>query len=650
MGIVNTRNYDIANEYLKNSTVYQNSISNIDSVLSGLDSRILGSVANDLRNSKSILDSSNVKERDVSNKIINITKRYIEIENNAKARAESIVGAVAIGGLVAATTTPVAVPLVGAALSGAVVATSNPVKEFFVNVGKGILETGAKALDGAKTIVIGAFESLVNFGKKVGNAVVKIGEKVKSFINKFINGAEAFLKTAANLNLGGLCASVANLFMSLLEGVVSLGEAIGDAILILGGVFQSLVNTLPADLFSWVSSKIFKTEFSSATKALWTQDIMPSVGVNCTNKIFSALYDTKPFKVLEEWAWGPFKRDGGIVYSIGKGVGYTAGLIAVTIATAGIGTFSATAASSVAAGVGGMGKAAQSNYNKLSAEEKNNLGSIAKVVGVSSLAGAIEGIAWYLTFGDGKNILTSPDKIPKEQKLLTEISKKLQPHFTKNADRWNKGVNMIFDSKLFNNKLFNNKLMSRFNVADHFKHMYTASKGSMAKMELQVAKTYLNSMVTEAGAGHETFGEWASAAFSKETHISAATNAIISLRYDNQYSAIAKGIKNRTHNAIDKFASKTNPNAVSAASTQPAQTMTNDNLLFGATNSTSTTGQALQSAVQSRHALATKDEIVKACEEGIGKTTGGFIKKIMDSRKYPDIFEQFVGTPEVNGG
>lgn len=629
MATVNTNDYNESLNYLKNSTILENNNTTIDSIINGLDIRVLASVESDLKGAKTVFSNAITEERNLSNKITTTVQKYIEVETKAKEKASSFASGVAVAtGIVAAGAAMPILPAVATgvaagAVVGKIVDNKDQIKDFFVGIGKGIVDTGAKIVDGVATVATNIFTGIGSLFKKAGNAVVSLGKQTVSFCKSVLNGAAAFIKSAANFAVRTI-ASAANLVMSLVEGVASFVEAIVDCAAMLGGVVCSLF-TGAYDLGKWIGSKIMGTEFQSTTKAMWTKGIMPFVGTDYTGKAFDAIYETGLFKAIEDTAYGPFKREGGTIYSIGKGIGYTTGLIALTVATAGLG--SSTIISSGAAGAGAMGKSAQKNYNKLSDEEKENLGSIAKVVGLSAASGIVEGAAWYLTFGGGKSKL---------------VSKTPNAYMKGKTDLWNKGVDLVL----------NNKVTSKLPLGKA-RELLTASSSSMAKMGIQFKKTYVNAVI-DAGATSSSVGEALDKALTKETFTNAVTNAAISLVYDNTFG---KGgiVKKQQTAAKNSVAEKNNLAEIQKQLDElnkSATTFKQDNAMSELLDtiddslvdpSKIAAEQAAQQALLEQKKKAIQS-IQDAWGDGISKTAGGFIKKLMDVRKYPDILNEFIGT------
>lgn len=240
-------------------------------------------------------------------------------------------------------------------------------------------------------------------------------------------------------------ATVGNLTVSLVEGLVSFAEAIVDcAALLVGGV--ATIGTGLWDL----GVGIFTGNWDwSATGAMWKKGFMPFVGFDATSVAFDWVYEKTPMKQVNEaaWEWG---QRGGTAYSIGKGVGYYTGVIAVSAFTAGAAGV-ATSATTQVAGVavnttslftggfmaaGKMAQSTQSGYNQLVASgEDITMGDIGTVLGKSAVKGIIDGGTYIF----GANVTSIPgvknamntiiNKIPKSSnevvnKVVGDVVKK----------------------------------------------------------------------------------------------------------------------------------------------------------------------------------------------------------------------------------
>lgn len=393
--------YYVAQELLdKSDNLFLNSKDDIASVLNTLDGQVLAYVRSDLKQAQSTISLLQKNNDSISEEITVQVEKVAAAEAKAKEALSEITGA----------TEAETKPLTGnektwekgkSALSS--------IGDFFVSLGKGIVNVGASLVSGTVSLLTGNLGGLFDSCKSIFNAACDIGKSFFSFVKKSFDFVASFFASAV--------ASVANLVMSLVEGIVSFVEAIVDAAAMIVGVAASLFTGL-YDGINWIGSKIFGYEFKSATKAMWADGIMPFIGTDWTGKAFDALYTIPPFTWMESYAFGPFKREGGIVYKIGKGVGYTVGIVAATVFTCGVAggtsvvaSLGSTGVSTAFAGLGAMGKNTQKGYNKLSDEEKQDGWALFKVGAYGVASGAVEAGAWYLTFGGGKGTLLKNQNI-----------------------------------------------------------------------------------------------------------------------------------------------------------------------------------------------------------------------------------------------
>ena len=196
-------------------------------------------------------------------------------------------------------------------------------------------------------------------------------------------------------------ATVVNGAMGLLEGVAELGEGILDAAVIVGAAMNS-GPLLIADALNFIGAKITGNEFTSLTKAYWTEGIMPAVGEDLSGDLFDAIYSTEAMQAVDNAAVDGMKR-GGAGYKVMKNIGYVTGTVAIGVLTGGTSTIAMTAsqASTLAAGMAKAGNVIETKYNGLTDEEKKNLDEIGKVLLNGTLAGSLEAGMWFLTYGHG---------------------------------------------------------------------------------------------------------------------------------------------------------------------------------------------------------------------------------------------------------
>ena len=548
--------------------------------------------------------------------------KLIEKKNKAKSTALSAaVGAVAgaAGAAIGAATGGIKGAVVGGAVAaaGAVVAT-----KVVTSVGKALKNTCAKVAKSVGNFFSSVWSGIKKIGSSIVNACKKIAKKVVSFVKEKIGPIiKAIGKgiVAVGKFLFKTAATIVNLAVSLVEGVVSFIEAIGDVVLIVVGGVCSIV-TAVADIVRGVCTGEWDWK---CTKAVWTKWIMPWVGYDWTSKVFD--YAAPVLSLgLDKYAFDWAKR-GNAGYKIGKGVGYVVGIVVASIFTAGgagavagaggaaaggvtgtvstfvaggasavagvttgattmaavsaASTISTTAASTAFAGIAKAGQEAQKGYNKLSDEEKENLGSIGKVLLASGVKGGIEAATWYVTYGNGgKKLIGNSNKaVDKLGKMLT------------NKDT-------LITGKYIGQSAAKvaNKILPSINVA------------SLTKAGLQAGKAYANEAASVIADGD----------FDLE---SANTNALIgagtSMVYDNTFGT--------WFSSAHKYAEQAQSAKTSAADT--AGMLPNQG------------GEAVKQSVKESITSKLKDIVIKAdpifkyagADEGGKKVVGGGIKAWM---------------------
>ena len=192
-----------------------------------------------------------------------------------------------------------------------------------------------------KTISTGAknVKNAVGKVKKVGKDVFektksKISSACKWIDKKIIKPVSKFAKTAA--------ASVANVVISFIRGVGDLLENLFDGCSLVGTCVASVFTGI-YDGVNWVKHKVTGDEenFKSQTAKMW-KDTMTFVSEDYVESAFKDFYKKNAVgKWLDANAIECCKSDGTIC-KIGQGIGYVSGIIAITLATAGIRTSSCT--------------------------------------------------------------------------------------------------------------------------------------------------------------------------------------------------------------------------------------------------------------------------------------------------------------------
>ncbi len=193
-----------------------------------------------------------------------------------------------------------------------------------------------------------------------------------------IEGEISFGRKAENV-LKGIGGSIATFGIGLVEGVLDFGET-GADLITLGG-------TLFASLFTKTYDVITD---SDVTSKMW-EETKAKVSEKKVESVFDSFYtNTKIGQAIKNNAYGY-----DITRGIGKGLGYTAGLIGVNIVTgglasgAGIGAAGTIGAGQLAATAGVMG------FSNGTEEAWADGASIEKGLTYGVASGAWEGLQWY---------------------------------------------------------------------------------------------------------------------------------------------------------------------------------------------------------------------------------------------------------------
>ena len=259
------------------------------------------------------------------------------------------------------------------------------------------------ALDGMLTATFGgsSFGAVMNTGGVVESIFSNGGLLLENLLPEKDLGiikdiGEGIAQIHARVN-----ATVATIASSLIEGVLQFGEAIVDFLILVGSGILT-IGTGVVDGVQAISGLISGEEWESVTGKLWN-GTMGVVSKKAVTSLFDSFYEnTSVGSWIKEDALG-FDT----VRAIGSGVGYVAGVVGLTIATAGIGgalvggssaaaSGAATAASTgvsaaqlaVTAGAAGVGKGTQDAW-----ADGAGLG---EGLGFGVLNGLWEGLQFYV--------------------------------------------------------------------------------------------------------------------------------------------------------------------------------------------------------------------------------------------------------------
>lgn len=286
--------------------------------------------------------------------------------------------------------------------------------------------TGAFVLDGAQSLFNTVNQGFSDVSNWWNNEAVPWINDAHQVVNNVLDSAGAFISSAGDKIVTGLndlgkfwadvksalgeialgivegdfervAATIANIGISFVEGLLQFGEAIID--------FAAIVYTVNATLFTGifdigqaVYGRVTGNEWSSATKVLWDQT-MGFVSEKHVTSWFDSFYENNwigQFIKQNSYSFDTFR-------SLSSGVGYTSGVVILTIATFGAGgaavagsaatTSGAVAATSatqmsVVAGLAGIGRGTENAW-------ANGAGAVEGLV-AGSLTGLWEGFQFYV--------------------------------------------------------------------------------------------------------------------------------------------------------------------------------------------------------------------------------------------------------------
>lgn len=326
--------------------------------------------------------------------------------------------------------------------------TVSKIKMFGSSISEGFKYIGSKATEAYETAtnwISDKTNSISNWvSEKANNVSSWISEKfeiAKDWTCKALEDTGAFISDVSTTvwnwvtdveNWKKVGASIVTGVISLLKGIISLVEAIGDMIVILTAGVGTTGSAL-VDLGKGIATGNWDFE---STKNLW-KETKSIVSYQWTNKIFDAFYETTAGEWLNSYAYTPFKSD-GIASQILEGIGYVAGVIAITTLTFGAGgvaigatttaSSGASTAMAMTATFAGTGKYTAEEWNKNSISinyngidmniavdyekysqiEKLKPGETTTISQQIALSdGSIQELSFYITAqGDGKYFIT----------------------------------------------------------------------------------------------------------------------------------------------------------------------------------------------------------------------------------------------------
>ena len=223
-------------------------------------------------------------------------------------------------------------------------------------------------------------ELIVDIKEYAAKTCATIGSEISYAIESLGEGLKKVGATVAN-GVIGVVKGLAELIQSLLKGI-SLIAVAGSLVFSASSIATVLQLLSPIGVVGIELYKIYKENGGDTTKIdkfiadsvilakgtldALLQGVMGFIAEDYVGNAFDWFYTTDVGQTLDEYAFSPFKSD-GVGTQIISGVGYVGGIIAISIATAGIGGIAAgattaisggstVAVSAATAGIAGFGK------------------------------------------------------------------------------------------------------------------------------------------------------------------------------------------------------------------------------------------------------------------------------------------------------
>lgn len=247
-------------------------------------------------------------------------------------------------------------------------------------------------------------ESIQSFGQSILDTGAEIADNVSSWFESTPVGewlSDAYSNLTEAINTAGATLSAA--VVGLLEGIGKVGESVVDlGVIAVGCVLASGATFY--DFLSYLASQVTgeEMEFLSAKIMDFTKSI---VEVDATKSFFDNIYDqTKIGNWIKENALG-FDT----VRGVSSGIGYTAGIVGLTLLTGGIA--GAVTGASVGVGSGSLAlTAGMLGFSKGTEKAWKEGSSVLQGLAYGAVSGGWEGLQFFLGAKIGSTSVTSSSK------------------------------------------------------------------------------------------------------------------------------------------------------------------------------------------------------------------------------------------------
>lgn len=184
-----------------------------------------------------------------------------------------------------------------------------------------------------------------NFVDKKVDDLGKTASKIGSTVSGWAKNAWSWIAGTAAPAIFDVLKKTGSLLavtvQSLVSGVLQLVEALGDLLLLaVGGVASAFTGLVDAG--QAIYGAVTGNEWHSVTKAMWQNDswggIKGLVSYQWVNKLNDVVNNSAYGKWLNENSFGDWARTDGMLAQVAQGIGYTAGVIALSVVTFGTAT------------------------------------------------------------------------------------------------------------------------------------------------------------------------------------------------------------------------------------------------------------------------------------------------------------------------
>ena len=278
---------------------------------------------------------------------------------------------------------------VGTSIADGASAAWDATTDFVEDTGTAIASGFNSAVNVVGDIATGALDTMSGFGSMLFDWGSDRLDDIKEFAS---SAGDVLLKSTEKINeiLQATAATNATIILGLVEGIGEFAEAIVDAVAIIGtGVIS--VFTGAFDLGQAIGAAITGNEWESVTKQMW-DGTMGFVSEQWVSGAFDMLY--------EDTGFGQWIAENAVgfdtVRGISSGIGYVAGMIALTIATCGAGSAPTVASAISSTATEGAIIAGTAGFGQGAEEAWGNGATLGEGLGYAGVKGIYDGVSYFV--------------------------------------------------------------------------------------------------------------------------------------------------------------------------------------------------------------------------------------------------------------